>query len=731
MKENNLPHLEQIIEQTSDAIFSTDKFYRIKTWNKASEILYGFTAEEAIGKDLGLLLKSRIEEARINGLAELHKNGIFDGEYEFIHKNGCPICVHAKISILRDADNSISGYVAIHRNITERKKLEEKLKAFNKELEEQVKKKTAQLTNIFERITDAFVALDNNWCFTYMNKKACEIFNRTPESIIGKHIWTEIPEGHREPFYHAYHKAMNEQCYIYLEAYYKPHNRWVQNHIYPSPEGISIFFQDITANKQIEEQAKLNNQKLLLHLTNSPLAVIEWDTELVITSWSPQAERIFEWNTSEVVGKKIEDINLVFEADKQQVLSVIDGLLTGSLNRLINVNRNTTKTGRVIYCEWYSSILKDDNGNVISCMSLIQEVTEQKKFQDALTFSEQQLSLIYNSSSDIIFLLAVIEERYQFISVNDAFKDATGLTSDQILNRYVEEVIPQSSLQQVLTKYKEAIETKKTVHWEEVSEYLGGTKTGFVSVTPVYDNNQKCIRLVGFIHDVTKNKLAELELREKNEELRLLSAHLQNIREEERTNIAREIHDVLGERLTGLRLNISWIERQLPSSLDNIKEKFAGLIHTVDDTIKTVRKISTELRPSILDDFGLIDALEWQASEFAKTTRINCKVKSFLTDNIDSKQIVITLFRIFQESLTNILRHAEAENVWAQLLPQGNKIELTITDDGVGMNMEAVKGKQTLGLMGMKERVLMVNGEFTISSEPGKGTRIAVSVPYK
>ena len=148
----------------------------------------------------------------------------------------------------------------------------------------------------------------------------------------------------------------------------------------------------------------------------------------------------------------------------------------------------------------------------------------------------------------------------------------------------------------------------------------------------------------------------------------------------------------------------------------------------VDDTIKTVRKISTELRPSILDDFGLEDALEWQAAEFEKRTGINCEVKSFVK-NINNKKNEITLFRIFQESLTNVLRHSKAKNVWAQLLEQNDNIELTITDDGVGMDLEAVKSKRTLGLMGMKERVLMANGEYNVTSKIGKGTTITVVVP--
>jgi len=116
-----------------------------------------------------------------------------------------------------------------------------------------------ELADVFERITDAFVALDKNWCYTYMNKKAGEIFNCDSKQIIGKHIWTEFPEGADQPFRKAYEKAMREQQYVYLEEYYSPYDRWFENHIYPSPEGLSIFFRDITEKKK--QRQKLKPQK--------------------------------------------------------------------------------------------------------------------------------------------------------------------------------------------------------------------------------------------------------------------------------------------------------------------------------------------------------------------------------------------------------------------------------------------------------------------------------------
>ncbi|MES1215741.1 MAG: PAS domain S-box protein, partial [Bacteroidota bacterium] len=240
------------------------------------------------------------------------------------------------------------------------------------------------IPGIIDRISDAVVALDSNWCYTYMNKKAGEIFNRDPATMIGKHIWTEFPEDIDQPIYKAYHKAITEQRYIYLEEYYPRYDRWFENHIYPAPEGLSIFFRDIT---------------------------------------------------------------------------------------------------------------------------------EKKKADEAVKASEKQLDLIYNTIEDVVFLIAVEKEkRFRFQAVNRSFLSVTGLKQEQVLGKYVEEVIPEPSLSLVLSKYKETIQTRQTSRWEEISEFPAGRKTGIVSVTPVFNDTGECVTLVGTVHDITQIKTIEEKL---------------------------------------------------------------------------------------------------------------------------------------------------------------------------------------------------------------------------
>ena len=347
-----------------------------------------------------------------------------------------------------------------------------------------------------------------------MNKRAGEIFNRDPQKMIGKHIWTEFPEGIGQPFYKAYYKAMEEQKYIHLEEYYQPYDRWFENRIYPSSEGLSIFFSDITARKKAEEELRMGHQRLSSYLTNSPLGVIEWDKNFKITAWSPQAEKIFGWTEQEVIGKHFDEFNLVFERDKELVAQVGIQLMSGCVKHNKSLNRNNTKSGNTIYCEWYNSVLKDENGEVLSVMSLVHDVTENKVAEESLKANEQELELIYNTSIDIIFLISVeADNRYKFTSVNNAFLSATGLKKEQVVGKYVEEVIPEPSSSLVFSKYKQAIHEHQIIQWEETSDYPAGRKTGIVTITPVFNDSNECTMLVGTVHDITKRKEVEEELR--------------------------------------------------------------------------------------------------------------------------------------------------------------------------------------------------------------------------
>ncbi len=229
----------------------------------------------------------------------------------------------------------------------------------------------------------------------------------------------------------------------------------------------------------------------------------------------------------------------------------------------------------------------------------------------------------------------------------------------------------------------------------------------------------------------TERDRAEREIRNSREQLRNLSAHLQSVREEERTRMAREIHDELGQGLTALKMDVSWLNRRFLEEDAAFKKKLTSMEEVIDRTIQTVQKLSGELRPGILDDLGLAAAIEWQAEEFQNRTGIECEVSLSPEETVLNREQSTTMFRIFQETLTNVIRHARATKVEVRLEERTGSIVLEVTDNGRGITEAEISDPKSFGLVGMRERVDFIGGEVTIVGFPGKGTRITVTLPLE
>jgi signal transduction histidine kinase len=227
-----------------------------------------------------------------------------------------------------------------------------------------------------------------------------------------------------------------------------------------------------------------------------------------------------------------------------------------------------------------------------------------------------------------------------------------------------------------------------------------------------------------------QHRRAEEQLRESHEQLRALSVYLQSIREEERTRIAREVHDELGQALTSCKLDLSWIANRLTREQSPLLEKTRSLVSHMDSTIRTVRRIASELRPGVLDHLGLVAALEWQANEFQNRTGIKCDVQANVQELLPDPNLSTTFFRIFQETLTNVIRHAGATEVKVELKQSDARITLEVRDNGRGIASQDVSNTKSMGLLGMRERAALLGGVFKIGKlGRGKGTRVKVSIP--
>ncbi|HEX2450464.1 MAG TPA: histidine kinase [Gemmatimonadales bacterium] len=232
----------------------------------------------------------------------------------------------------------------------------------------------------------------------------------------------------------------------------------------------------------------------------------------------------------------------------------------------------------------------------------------------------------------------------------------------------------------------------------------------------------------GIQRDITARRRHDEEVRRSREELRALAARLQSVREDERTRISREVHDELGQALTGLRLDLSWLKSRLKDRPE-LSERVQSVVARIDGTIDSVRRIATELRPSVLDHLGLVAAVEWQAQEFEKRTGITTRFELSSAHPAVDDARATTVFRILQESLTNVARHAHASHVDIRLALGPDAVTLQVADDGRGISEAERTALRSLGLVGIRERAIMCGGECTIEGWSGRGTNVVVRIP--
>lgn len=582
-----------LFESAPDATLITNEREIILYANQQASQLFGLPVTKLIGRDLSQFIPHRFRQL----FRQRQENdGATKSSFSSVFETHARTTLHASLPVEISLSSIYSEegilFSCAIRDITERKANEAKLNAFNLELSRQVQEKTKELNEVLERLTDAFIGLDKNFRYTYLNRKAGEMIRHQPRELLGRSVWDVFPEAIGSGTYHAMMAAMATQKYISNIDYFEPLDLWQENHIYPSPEGLSVFIRNITQRKRTEKALQ---------------------------------QSIDRYQTFVEEGV---DAIMVFSVKEQ---------------RYTDVNRKSTQLlgyeARELLQMHPRQLLFDDDPYPLQLQELEKggSVTTQRRLRR---------------------------------------KDGSGVE----------------------------VET---------------------SATLLSDGS-----ILAFVRDITERKQNERELVRLNEELRTLAGHLQTIREEERIHIAREIHDELGQLMTVIKMEVKWLKKHLQLQQESMTEKLDELLTTVDLTMKTIRKISSELRPSLLDDIGLNAAIEWHLGEFGKRTGISTNALLPEMDAPLTELQKTSLFRIVQEALTNVARHSQATAVELQLEWNSNQLLLTIRDNGIGFDAQQPHRK-TLGILGMKERSLMINADYTVDSKEGNGTRVTVTLPLK
>jgi PAS domain S-box-containing protein len=336
-----------------------------------------------------------------------------------------------------------------------------------------------------------------------------------------------------------------------------------------------------------------------------------------------------------------------------------------------------------------------------------------------------KLSSAVEQTADAIF---ITDRRGVIEYVNPAFQALTRYREHDIVGHHARELKSGEHDEDFYKRLWETILAGEAFRAVFINRRRNGTlyheeKT----ITPIRDSRGHITHFVSAGRDITERTRAEEQLRRSREELRSLAAHLQSVREDERTRIAREIHDDLGQGLTGLKIDLSRLAARLPK-VDLINEA-RSMLALVDGAIRSVRRICTELRPGVLDDLGLMAAIDWQRQEFEARTNIRCQFNTDMVDIDLDRQVATAVFRILQETLTNVARHANATDVTIALKRCRDRLVLIVQDNGRGISEREIAGRTSLGLLGMRERAALLGGQFSIEGLPMRGTVVTLEVP--
>lgn len=360
---------------------------------------------------------------------------------------------------------------------------------------------------------------------------------------------------------------------------------------------------------------------------------------------------------------------------------------------------------------------------------IVTDITERMKAEQALRTSEERYRLLVESMSEGILMQ---DEKGVITYLNDRFMEVIGYTREEIIGHRLTDILSGERLK----IYKQQIARRKKGEqgsYEVSLERKDGRKVFvFVSANPLFDEYDNFKGSIAVLTDITNIRLAEQELKKSREQLRDLSLHLQSIIEDGRKQLAREIHDELGQFLTALKMDLAWLSKRLPKDhkeQDLLLDKTKSMSTLIERTMKYVQRLSSELRPGLLDDLGLVPAMEWQAQEFEKRAKIRCEM-SLDSEEIDLDQDLSTvIFRIYQEALTNVARHAQATKVKVSLREKNGTLTLKIKDNGKGIAKDKIYASESLGMIGMRERISPWQGQVKITGTKDRGTTLNITLP--
>jgi PAS domain S-box-containing protein len=720
--------IEGIINTIPARVFWKDKNLIYLGCNEAFAIDAGFTdPNKVIGKDDFQMTWRNQAELYRNDDFQVIKSGtakLLIEESQTTPEGKTITLLTSKIP-LRNFKGEIIGILGTYVDITDRKLAQEKIR----EKDIQFRKLSAQVPDLIFQFTRS---PDGKYFVPVASEGIKNIFGCSPEDVlenfdpIGRVIFPEDSARVISDIeYSAKHLSLFT-CEFRVQIPGKS-IQWIYSKSKPEKlaDGSITWYgfnTDITERKKAEEALRDSEHKLRLLLESSEDIILMQDLD----------GRYLYYNGSEAYGIKAEEVigKTPYDIHKPKYAEII-------FKRI----KQVANTGHALFIEdkiewqnemvWFSNGIfpvKNKEGKIISILTISRNISDHKQMEENLRESEERFHSMFENHNAVMLLIH--PENGKIVDANISASKYYGysITKLKQMNLNDLNIIPPDEFKTELDRA--ARESRTDANFPHKLS-TGEIRLVEVSTTPIQLKGG--VVLFSIIHDITKRKLAEQEVLESKEKLRALAGRLERVKEEERTALSRDLHDHLGQNLTGLKMDIAYLAKKIQTGIsiepEDFLSKTSGMIVLIDELINSVRRISAELRPNVLDYLGLIPAIEWQMEELKKRTDIDCVFKTNVKKVDLGNQINSSIFRIIQEAITNITRHSGATKVIVTIEEEKDIIKLEILDNGKGIKQDEISNARSLGILGMKERTFQFNGKLYLENAPNGGTLLTLIIP--
>lgn len=452
----------------------------------------------------------------------------------------------------------------------------------------------------------------------------------------------------------------------------------------------------------------------------APSAYLTANPEGVILSANRSAIEILGLPASQLTGFSLFD--LVADEMRMECSDFLARTLKTDTRQVTELRLKHTRRGG-----FYARVEANSDCRGQVCRLIIIDITDRQRAERALADSEERFRLMADSAPVLIWI-AGPDQRYLWF--NQMWLNFTGRTLAQELGGGWTQGLHPDDYETCMSVQACAFHTQHPFSMEyRLRSQDGHYHYMLAHGVPRTSPSGKFLGYIGSCTDITERKKVEEALRHSRQMLRHLVSYQERVREDERKRIAREIHDDLGQNLLALRIDVSMLHARTANSHPKLNERVHSALNHIDATMKAVRAAINNLRPTVLD-LGLNAAIEWQVQDFQRRSGIECELTMEHDFYLDDTHAT-ALFRILQESLNNIIRHAKASQVWISLIGDRNNLVMTISDDGIGMYPDCRRKANSFGLVGIEERINALGGEFHVDSNPNRGTTLMISLPVQ